>query len=145
MKKRNILLGLLVVLALIQLIRIDKVNPASDAAQDFMTVVKPPTAVANIFKNACYDCHSHQTTYPWYTNLAPVSWMIRSHIKGGRQHLNFSTWGTYDAKKRQHKLEEIAEEVAEKNMPMKSYTWLHSEASLSTADRQLLVDWIKTQ
>ena len=145
MKKRNILLGLLVVFVLIQLIRIDKVNPSSDAGQAFMTIEKPPTAVANILKNTCYDCHSHSTTYPWYTNLAPVSWMIRSHIKGGRQHLNFSTWGAYDTKKRQHKLEEIAEEVAEKKMPMKSYTWLHSEAKISAADRQVLIDWVKTK
>jgi len=143
MKKRNILLGLLVVLLLIQFIRIDKVNPTSTATQEFMTVEKPPAAVATILKNTCYDCHSHESAYPWYTNLAPVSWMIRSHIKGGRQHLNFSTWGTYDAKKRSHKLEEIAEEVAEKTMPMKSYTWLHPEAKLSATDRQMLVDWVK--
>ena len=145
MKKRNILLGLLVLFVLIQLIRIDKTNPSSDAAQEFMTIEKPPNQVANILKNACYDCHSHNTAYPWYTNLAPVSWMIRSHIKGGRQQVNFSTWGTYDAKKRQHKLEEMAEEVAEKKMPMKSYTWLHSEAKLSATDRQTLIDWVKTK
>jgi len=145
MRKRNILLGLLVVMLLIQFIRIDKVNPASPAGQDFVTVEKPPAAVASILKNACYDCHSHQTTYPWYTNLAPVSWMIRSHIKGGRQHVNFSTWGAYDAKKRDHKLAEIAEEVGENRMPMKSYTWLHSEAKLSAADREILINWVKSK
>ena len=145
MKKRNILLGLLVVLFLIQFIRIDKVNPSSPANQDFIVVEKPPTEVANILKNACYDCHSHQTAYPWYTNIAPFAWMIRSHIKGGRQQLNFSTWSAYELKKKQHKLEEIAEEVAENKMPMKSYTWLHPEAKLSETDKATLINWVKSK
>lgn len=144
MIKKNWKLILLACLILLQFIRIDKTNPTSVAAKDFVAVENPPVQVVSLLKNACYDCHSHQTTYPWYTNVAPISLMIRSHIRGGRQHLNFSTWGDYDAKKRAHKLEEIIEEVSAKNMPMKSYTWLHGEAKLSEADRQVLTGWIKS-
>ena len=140
--KKKILLGLLVVLVLIQFIRIDKTNPESVAAKDFIAVENPPANIAAIMKNACYDCHSHQTTYPWYTNVAPISLMIRSHIRGGRQQVNFSTWADYDTKKKNHKIQEMIESIETKYMPMKSYTWLHPEAKLSAKDRKVLVDWL---
>ena len=140
--KQKILLGLLVLFILIQFIRIDKTNPESIPAKDFIAIENPPANIATILKNACYDCHSHHTAYPWYTNVAPFSLMIRSHIRGGRQHVNFSTWADYDAKKKNHNIEEMKEVIDSKYMPMKSYTWLHPEAKLSAEDRKVLVDWL---
>lgn len=140
--KQKILLGLLVVLVLIQFIRIDKTNPESIPAKDFIAVENPPANIAAIMKNACYDCHSHHTAYPWYTNVAPISLMIRSHIRGGRQQVNFSTWADYDTKKKNHKIQEMIESIETSYMPMKSYTWLHPEAKLSADDRKVLVDWL---
>ena len=140
--KKKILLGLLVVFVLIQFIRIDKTNPEIVAAKDFIAMENPPTNVATLFKNACYDCHSHHTAYPWYTNVAPISLMIRSHIRGGRQHVNFSTWADYDTKKKSHKIQEMIESIETNYMPMKSYTWLHPEAKLKADDRKVLVDWL---
>ncbi len=141
--KKKILLGLLVILVLLQFIRIDKTNPESIPAKDFIAIENPPANIATILKNACYDCHSHHTAYPWYTNVAPISLMIRSHIRGGRQQVNFSTWADYDAKKKNHKIEEMIEVIESKYMPMKSYTWLHPEAKLSGDDRKILVDWLE--
>lgn len=142
-KKRKIMLALLGVLVILQFIGIDKTAPETPENTDFIQLEKPPQQVAEILKNACYDCHSHNTKYPWYTNIQPLGMWIKGHVKGGRQHLNFSLWGNYDSKKKAHKMEEIFEEVLEKHMPMKSYTFLHDEAKLSDEDRKALTDWAK--
>lgn len=141
---KKILLGLVAVLVIIQFFRIDKTNPPVDASQDFMTLTSPPAEIAQIMKDACYDCHSHETAYPWYTNVAPVSWWVKNHINEGREHLNFSIWGTYTEKKADHKLEECYEEVEEGKMPMDSYTWAHAEARLTDTQREQLVSWFKS-
>lgn len=139
--KKKILLGLVAFFITIQLIRIDKTNPAYNEAEDFLTVTQAPADMAALVKTACYDCHSHQSAYPWYTNIAPVSWLIANHIKEGRQHLNFSTWSSYPAEKAAHKLEECAEEVSEGEMPMKPYVLMHSEAKMTDAQKEKLVAW----
>jgi hypothetical protein len=90
-------------------------------------------------KSSCYDCHSNETVYPWYSNVAPVSWLLKSHIKGARQQVNFSTWGDYDLDDQQHAIRECIEVLEEKRMPMKSYVWMHKEAKLSEQDRDRLM------
>lgn len=144
-KRKNIKMALLLILVLIQFIQIDKTNPEYPPQNDFLAVEQPDKAIADMFENACYDCHSYKTQYPWYTNIAPISWWIKGHIKGGRQNLNFSEWATYDGKKRSHKMEEIVEEVSERHMPMKSYTFLHPEAKLSDDDINAIVEWVKSK
>lgn len=139
--KKKILIGLVAFFITIQLIRIDKTNPAYNEAEDFLTLTQAPADIAALVKTACYDCHSHQSAYPWYTNIAPVSWLIANHIKEGRQHLNFSTWASYPAEKAAHKLEECAEEVGENKMPMTSYVVMHSEAKMTDAQKEKLVAW----
>ncbi|MCB9049580.1 MAG: heme-binding domain-containing protein [Lewinellaceae bacterium] len=134
-------LALLAVLVAIQFFGIDKTNPPVNANEDFITLAAPPADVAQILKNACYDCHSHETAYPWYTNIEPVSWWIGRHIEEGREHLNFSIWGTYDAEKKAHKAEECGEEVEKGEMPLKSYLPMHPEARLSDAQRERLSAW----
>lgn len=131
------------VLVLAQLIPVDRSVPAVDASQDFLVAVNAPTEMASLIKDACYDCHSYETSYPWYAKIAPVSFWIQGHINGGRQHLNFSEWTAYPAKKAAHKLEECYEEVEELHMPMKSYTWLHPEAKLSEAQVGALAQWFQ--
>jgi hypothetical protein len=142
---RRILLGLLVVLIAIQFIRIDKTKPETKKSEDFIVMTNPPADVATLLKSACYDCHSHETNYPWYTNIAPFSFMIEHHIEEGREHLNFSKWGTYDTRKAIHKLEECAEEIEENKMPMESYTKMHKEANLTEAQKERLVIWFASQ
>lgn len=138
---KKILLGLAVVFVILQFFRIDKENPAADPSLDFMTLTNPPAEVATILKTACYDCHSHKTEYPWYTNVAPLSWWIADHINHGRGELNFSEWANYSYKRADHKLEEGVEMVEDHEMPLPSYTWAHGDARLSDEQRELLIDW----
>ena len=141
---KRILLGLLAVFVIMQFFRIDKTNPPVDASKDFIKLNNPPAEVAQILSSVCYDCHSHETKYPWYTNIAPVSWWVKGHINHGRGDLNFSKWADYDAKRKDHKLEECYEELEKKAMPLKSYTWAHSNARLTDEQRALMVDWFKS-
>lgn len=140
-KVKTILLGLIGLLLVIQLFQIDKTNPPVRLEEDFIQIKQPPANVENILRTACYDCHSHETAYPWYTSVAPISWWIRHHINEGREHLNFSTWAQYDADRHDHKLEECEEETREGEMPLDSYTWVHSEAQLTDQQRKELADW----
>ena len=143
-KRKHILPLLGVLFLLIQFIRIDKTNPPIVEGQDFFAIHDAPDAVKTKIKAACYDCHAHTTTYPWYTNIAPVSWWIKGHINNGRGHLNFSSWGEYDAEKRDHKLEECIEYVENGWMPLGSYSWLHPEAKMNDKERRAMVSYFKS-
>ncbi|WP_347158169.1 heme-binding domain-containing protein [Pontibacter chitinilyticus] len=140
---KNCIIGILVLLVLIQFFRIDKTNPPIVEAKEFATIANPPQDVALILHESCYDCHSNTTTYPWYSNVAPASWFLKHHINDGRRHLNFSEWGSYTAKKADHKLEECIEMVEEGEMPLTSYTLMHPEGKLTKVEQQKLLDWIK--
>jgi len=146
MKKRikPVLLALLALLAIIQFFQIAKTNPPHDTSKDFITIQNPPQEVAKLLQDACYDCHSHLTEFPWYTNVQPLAWWIKDHINDGRRHLNFSTWADLNAKRKARKAEELVEMVGEEEMPLKSFTWTHPEARLTNLQRKKMVDWLKT-
>ena len=135
---KRILVIFIAILLLIQLIRIDTTNKSTDKAMDFTVQSGADENISGMIRAACYDCHSHVTTYPWYAKVAPVSWWIGNHVTEGREHLNFSEWTAYDAEKQKHKLEECIEMVRTGEMPMKSFTWLHPEARLSDEQKQEL-------
>ena len=141
--KKKILYGLIIVLIIIQFFRIDKTNPVVNAADDFIEITNPPEEIATILVSSCYDCHSNESTYPWYSNIAPVSWWIKDHINEGRDELNFSKWSTYNTKKKDHKLEEMVEEVEEGEMPLKPYPLTHPEAQLDAVQKAELLNWFK--
>lgn len=141
--KKKIFIGLVIVFVVMQAFRIDKTTKPIDVNTDFISVTGANAEVAQLLKTACYDCHSEQPIYPWYTNVAPVSWWIKHHINEGSHHLNFSIWGTYKDKRKHHKLEECIEMVEEGEMPMDSYTWMHKEAKLTDAQKELLVAYFK--
>lgn len=122
-----------------QVFSIDKTNPPIDEKLDFFSTVQVPEDVNTMLKYSCVDCHSHSSKYPWYTNIEPISWWIKGHIKGGLQHLNFSVWQAYDAPKRRHKIDECIEVLEQERMPIKSYTWAHKEAKLTDEDRKRLI------
>jgi hypothetical protein len=142
-KLKTALMILVGVLLLSQFLPIDRSVPEVGAEQDFLNVVNAPPAMAQLIKSACYDCHSYETEYPWYANISPLSFWIQGHIKGARQHLNFSEWTSYPAEKAAHKLEECFEEVEERNMPMKSFTWLHPEAKMDDIQVSALAQWFQ--
>lgn len=139
-----ILLGVIVILALIQLITIDKTNPPVNPKKDFLNIYNTPSQTASYIRNACYDCHSNETDYPWYSSYAPFSWMIKKHIDNGRGNLNFSTWADYEDDKKKYKLDEIIEEIEMHKMPIKSYANMHSKAQLNREQLQNIVDYSRS-
>lgn len=143
-KKWKITIGIWVsIFIIIQFSKIDKTNPPENASLTFQQIEKPPAQIMAMLEMSCYDCHSHQSKYPWYSNIAPVSWMLQDHIEEGREHLNFSIWGNYSEKERAELLEEAAEEIEEGKMPLNNYLWMHAEAKLSPAQKTILVGWLK--
>lgn len=141
MMMKKILLSLAVILIIIQFFTIDKTTPSTSPSSDFLVVTNLPTNIATILKSAYYDCHSYDTQYPWYSNIAPVSWFLKKHINDGRHELNFSIWDDYTTKRKDHKLEEASELILEKDMPLPPYTWLHEKAQLSENERTLIANW----
>ncbi len=142
MKKRNkVLVSILVVFILIQLIRVDYENPAVEPSEDFLQIYKTPPEMKSLIQNSCYDCHSNETEYPGYAQVAPISWWIKNHVDEGRKHLNFSEFGKYNAYQKEHSLAEATDQVKKNKMPMGSYTWLHEEAKLSQEEKQQLADY----
>ena len=145
MKKylKYIVIAFIIFMIVAQFFPIDKTNPPADMSKDFISVTNPPAKVAEHIKVACYDCHSYHTKYPWYTSIAPVSWWIKGHMDNGKKHLNFSIWGDYSDKKKDHKLEECIEFVEKNWMPLLSYKIAHPESKLSDQEREELITFFK--
>ncbi len=138
---KKIAIALLVVLIGMQFYRPEKNQAEGDYVAAFEAETEPSAQVKKILRSACYDCHSAHTVYPWYNNVAPVSYWLSDHIKDGKKHLNFSDWENYTAKKKDHKLEEVVEEVKKGGMPLKEYTWTHGDARLTQEQIIALVTW----
>lgn len=138
---KKILIGLLIVLVVIQFVRPEKNTSGTVGANDIRVSNPVPANVLSVLKRACFDCHSNNTNYPWYANIQPLGWWLQNHINEGKEELNFSEFGTYSAKKAAHKLEETAEMVEEKEMPLESYTWIHKNAKLTQDEIKLVADW----
>jgi hypothetical protein len=143
--KKKIAIGILVVLALIQFIRPHKNSGGSDTEKDITHFVDVPANVKSILKTSCYDCHSNHTNYYWYHEIMPLGWWLNHHVEDGRKHLNFSDFSKYSLPKIDHKLEEIAEEVGEHEMPLSSYTMMHKDAELSAEQVKVITDWVTAE
>lgn len=125
-------LGLLL---LAQLVPVERRNPPVESEVD------APPEVVSVLRRACYDCHSNETVWPWYSRVAPVSWLVARDVKVGREELNYSAWERYSAEERAEWRGETWEDVAEGEMPPALYLWMHPDARLSEADRGLLRSW----
>ena len=95
-------------------------------------------------KNGCYDCHSNESKYPWYSNVQPLAWFLKNHIDEGRKELNFSTFAVYSKKKQAHKLDEASEMLEKNAMPLDSYVIGHPEAKFTDAEKAELIHYFKT-
>ena len=139
--KRKILLTLIAIIIIIQFIRPSKNKSAEVSANDISRHYAVPANVDDIFKRSCNDCHTNNTSYPWYTNIQPVGWWMQWHVNEGKSHLNLSEFATYAPKRQHHKLEETIEMVKEGEMPLDSYLWMHRNATLSKEDQATVVNW----
>jgi len=138
---KRILLALAVLLVVAQVIRPRLTNPPVDPAKE----LRAPEPVASILARSCNDCHSSRTIWPWYSQVAPASWLLADDVKDGRKELNFSEWATFTPRRAAHKLEEVCEQVEKDEMPKWFYVPLHPTAKLSDADRKTLCDWAKAE
>ena len=128
-----------------QFFRPDLSNPPVNEAETLESATQVPENVSAIFRRSCSDCHSNKTVYPWYAKIAPSSWFLAGHIDDGRRELNFSIWNTYETSSRQHKLDEICEQVKARAMPLPSYLWIHWNAGLSDDEIKILCDWTEAE
>ncbi len=134
-KRRISYTAIFVVLVAIQLVPVDRTNPTSTESLPF------PQEVSKILRGSCFDCHSNETKWPWYSYVAPASWMIAHHVDEGREELNFSKWSEMREEKRPELKHQIWEEIAEHKMPLRGYLYLHSDAKLSSAEMETLRTW----
>jgi cytochrome c551/c552 len=132
---------LIVVFLGIQFVRPARTNPPVDESQTIFARTQMTPQVAAILERSCRDCHSNQTVWPWYTNVAPTSWWLSNHVNEGRQNLNLSEWGRLDRDKQDRKLRQICDEVQDGVMPLSSYLPMHPQAKLSAEDKKILCDW----
>ena len=132
---KKILIGVAGVLIVIQFIPVDRSNPPAEGEMMESTELK------TVLKKSCYDCHSNETVWPWYSYVAPVSWLVADDVHEGRRHLNFSNWQNIEVRKVSKAKQEIWEMVSEGEMPLSKYVLLHPEAKLSEKDKQIIKDW----
>jgi len=138
---KKILLAILIVFIVIQFIQPARNKNGQVIATDISKMVSLPQDVQAILKTACYDCHSNNTKYPWYFNIQPAAWWLDNHIREGKEELNFSEFGTYSLARQYHKLEEVKKQVDENEMPLGSYTIIHTDAKLTDAENKTLTNW----
>jgi len=133
---KKILIALAIIVVGIQFITVNRSNPPVTGKID------APSNVLSILKASCFDCHSNETEWPWYSYVAPVSFLVSADVEDGRKRVNFSEWDKYDEEKRAKKLDAIIEEVEEGEMPLSKYTLMHPDAKMDQAKIRVLKDWI---
>ncbi len=136
-KKLTVTFYVLIPFLLIQFITVDRENPP---IYNSITLKAPPE-VMSVLKKSCYDCHSNETEWPFYSAIAPISWLVYRDVKFGREDLNFSEWNKKTEKYKNHKREEIVEEISRETMPLPIYLITHPSASLSEDDKLILKNW----
>lgn len=133
---------LLIVFIGIQFVRPAKNRSETKGPNDISTIYPIPADVEKILKTSCYDCHSNNTEYPWYSHIQPVAWWLDDHIRDGKKDLNFSEFTTYSIRRQYRKLEEVSELAENGGMPISSYTLIHREAKLSKEQKTVLAGWV---
>lgn len=142
-KWKLIVLIFLVVFLILQCIRPAYNNGELKGENDIFHVVEVPDDVNAILDKACYDCHSNHTEYPWYAQIQPVGWWINNHVEDGKEELNFSEFASMKTKGQLHKLHECIEMIEDNEMPLESYTKIHSDAILTAEEKEKVIEWAK--
>jgi len=128
-----------------QFFRMAKTNPPIDPAQTIESRLQVSPQAEAIFDRSCNDCHSNKSRWPWYSNVAPVSWFVIGHVNDARAAMNLSQWGGYDKDKQSRRLRDMCEQVSDGEMPLSSYTPLHPGSKLSAEDKKMLCDWANAE
>ena len=139
-----IALVLLVVFVGIQFVPTKRNQSDTVPSADFMVVNDVPDAFEKMLKTSCYDCHSNNTKYPWYNKIQPAAWYLEDHIKEGKAELNFNEWDSLSNRRKASKLRSIIKQIESGEMPMDSYTLIHSDALLSAVEKIELIEFIET-
>ncbi|MCK5856792.1 MAG: heme-binding domain-containing protein [Bacteroidales bacterium] len=140
-KKSLIWYSIIGIFILMQVYPVSQPEVVKENPNDLLVTTQVPDNIAVMLKESCYDCHSNETIYPWYSYVAPVKWLVNRDTRLGREELNFSNWASMSKMDRATALSDISDEVSEGDMPMKIYPIMHAEAKLSDEDRQAIVDW----
>ncbi len=114
-----------------------------DLTANFTKVYTVPENVKTILRTSCYDCHSNNTNYPWYSYIQPVRMVMESHINEGKENLNFNEWGNYSSRKQNNKLDRIVKQIKSDEMPLSSYTLIHRNAILTPTQKKEVINWIQ--
>jgi hypothetical protein len=142
MKKAWIIIGaIFAILVIIQFFQPEKNDKVANPQNDIVFSLEIPTPVKKKLVNACYDCHSEKTVYPFYNRVAPVNWILARHIREGKEHLNFSAWATYDKKKQIKLLNEVCEVITNGEMPLKGYVMMHGKAVINEKEIEEICAW----
>jgi hypothetical protein len=145
---RGALLGFFCLVVGIQLIRPARTNPSVNQSHTLEAAVFVPPQVDSILQRACNDCHSDLTRWPWYSNVAPISWFVIDHVDEGRRHVNFSDWLRPSTKSpaeyTRERFQAMCKQVQTYDMPLTSYLLLHRAATLSQADIDTICQWTRT-
>ena len=137
------MLAMAIVFIAIQFIQPARNKSGQLLSTDISKMVNIPKNVEAVLKNACYDCHSNNTNYPWYVNIQPMGWMMARHIKNGKEKLNFSEFGSYSTRRKISKLKGIADQIKDNDMPLSSYKMMHKNARLSHSEKTLVMNWMQ--
>jgi Haem-binding domain len=118
-------------------------NTSSEVLEtDFTKIYNTPQNIQDLLKTSCYDCHSNNTNYPWYSKIQPGAWIMAKHINEGKEELNFSTFGNYSGRRKKSKLKSTISQIKDGEMPIASYTLVHRDAKLSEEDKIILNKWL---
>jgi len=139
------LIFLIIAFVVIQFFRPERTSSEAYEENHITKMMNVPDNVHQILKHSCFDCHSDHTVWPWYSNIAPVSWLVAKDVRNGRAKMNFSQWGKMPGSKREARLEAICEEIKEDGMPLKEYLYLHPEAKLSPDEKDIICRWVDTE
>ncbi|HTA95841.1 MAG TPA: heme-binding domain-containing protein, partial [Verrucomicrobiae bacterium] len=141
-KLKWIFAAIVLAFALLQFTNPPRINPP--VVRDLIAEGAPPQIAVTLLA-ACYDCHSSETHWPWYSRIAPMSWQIAKDVNDGRRNLNLSDWPVNDPKRAAKKLEDMSEQIGYDEMPLKKYMLIHADARLTESQRKELIDWLDAE
>ena len=139
---KGIGLAFLVVLVGIQFIPTRSNQSKEIPSSDFIKTNKVPENIGRMLHTSCYNCHSNNSNYPWYSRIQPVGWYLQNHINKGKSELNFSEFGSYSVRRQKSKLESMAKQIEKNKMPLSSYTFIHRDARLTPESKKALLNYL---